>query len=115
MNLKELHIEFLKRYNKKIGLSKFCELRSKWCIAVDGASGLHTVCVCEYHQNFKLLASKISELFDYKDLLKRIVCDTKNRSCMFRSCDQCPTMNSFRTYLLELFEMHETENLSYYL
>ena len=92
MNLKELHIEFLKRYNKKIGLSKFCELRSKWCIAVDGASGLHTVCVCEYHQNFKLLASK-----------------------MFRSCDQCPTMNSFRTYLLELFDMHETENLSYYL
>ena len=74
VNLKELQIEFLKRYNQKIGLSKFCELRPRCCIPVGGASGLHTECVCEYHQNFKLFASKIPELFEYKDLLKRIVC-----------------------------------------
>ena len=43
MNLKELHIEFLKRYNKKIHLSKFCELKPKWCILLGEASGLHTV------------------------------------------------------------------------
>ena len=98
VNLKELHIEFLKRYNKKIGLSKFCELRPKWCIPVGGASGLQTVCNCEYHQNFKLLSSKIPELSDYKDLVKRIVYNTKNRSCMLRGCDQCPTMDSLRTY-----------------
>ena len=83
-------------------------------LLVGGASGLHTVCVCEYHQNFKLLASEIPELSDCKDLLKRIVCDTKNRNCMLRSCDQFPTMDSLRTYLLELFDMHEIESLSYY-
>ena len=114
VNLKELHIGFLKRYNKKIGLSKFCKLRPKWCIPVGGASGLHTVCNCECHQNFKLLSSKIPEFSDNEDLLKRIVCNTKNRSCMLRGCDQNPTMDSLRTYLLELFDMYEIENLSYY-
>ena len=47
-------------------------------------------------------------------MLKRIVCDTNNRNCMIRSCDQCPTVDSLRTYLLELFDMDEIENLSYY-
>lgn len=34
-NIKEMHIEFKKRTHLKIGLSKFCELRPRWCIMVD--------------------------------------------------------------------------------
>ena len=88
--------------------------RSKWCFPADGVYGLHAVYICEYDQNFKLLASKIPELLEYKDLLKRIVCNTNLRNCMLRRCDHCPTMNSLRTYLLELFNMHEIENLLCY-
>ena len=32
---------------------------------------------------------------------------------MLRGCDQYPTLDSLRTYLLELSDMHEIENLSY--
>ena len=32
---------------------------------------------------------------------------------MLRSCDQYPTLDSLRTYLLELLGMHEIEILSY--
>ena len=31
---------------------------------------------------------------------------------MLRSCDRYLTMDSLRTYLLELFDVHEIENLS---
>ena len=104
VNFKELHVEFLKRYNKKIGL--------KWCILVGGASSVHTVCICEYHQNFKLLASTITELSDYKDLLKKLsVVPTTGTVCLE------VVTNVLQGIVLELFtrvsDMHETENLSY--
>ena len=106
LNLKELHVEFTKRYGGKIGLSKFCELRPKWCIPVGGASGLHTVCVCELHQNVKLLVSHIPELTDYKTLLSKVVCDATNRACMLRGCDNCPGSSALKEYLAGTFEEH---------
>ena len=46
INIKNLKIDdYL-----KLGFSKFCELRPKWPIPVDGVSVLHAVCVCKYHQ-----------------------------------------------------------------
>ena len=32
---------------------------------------------------------------------------------MHRSCDQYPTLDNLRTYLLELFDMHEIDSFSY--
>ena len=44
-NLNELYSEFKNTNpNIKIGFSKFCELRPKWCILA-GGTGTHTVCV----------------------------------------------------------------------
>lgn len=37
-----------------IGLTKFAELRLKWCI-VAGSLGTHSVCVCTTHRNFKAM------------------------------------------------------------
>ncbi|GBN82322.1 hypothetical protein AVEN_148987-1 [Araneus ventricosus] len=49
--LSELYSSFKLEYpNLKIGLSKFCSLRPKWCVLA-GASGTHLVCVCTIHQN----------------------------------------------------------------
>ena len=54
-NLKELHCAYKEKYpHHKIGLSKFCQLRPKWCITVS-SSGSHSVCVCQIHQNTKLM------------------------------------------------------------
>ena len=68
-------MHFLKRsiLNVKVSRSKFCELHPKECITV-GSSGSHSVCVCTYHQNAKLMHSalNISEMIhDLTDLIGR--------------------------------------------
>lgn len=45
VNLKELHLEYIKSTGDKIGFSKFCDLRPKWCVSVN-SKGMHSVCVC---------------------------------------------------------------------
>ena len=86
-NLKELYLEFLKQSQEKICFSKFCQLRPKWCITVNSALGVHSVFVCEIHQNTKLLAAAIPHIKDYKDLLSVLVCDVTSGDCMLYNCD----------------------------
>ncbi|MCH2405824.1 MAG: hypothetical protein MK200_06485 [Nitrosopumilus sp.] len=70
VNLKELHLEFKKKHpDNPIGLSKFCELRPKWVVSA-GDSGCQNVCVCEQHQNIKLLVNAVPVKIDYKDVFK---------------------------------------------
>ena len=62
-NLKELYAMFKLRYSTvKIGFSKFCTIRPKWCIMVD-SSGSHSVCICAIHQNVKFAKLKRFLLF----------------------------------------------------
>jgi len=89
-NLKELHNAFLETYpDFRIGLSKFCSLRPKWCVTCS-SNGTHSVCVCTYHQNILLLTSgaKINE--NYKELMSRVVCDVEDKICMVHRCSNCP-------------------------
>ena len=68
-NLKELYSAFKERYpDAKVGFSKFCSLRPKWCISV-GSSGTHSVCVCTSHQNAQLLVHAANIDKDYHDLM----------------------------------------------
>ena len=54
-NVNELYIKFKEEHpNEKISCSSFAALRPKWCINVDNI-GSHSVCVCVYHQNVKLM------------------------------------------------------------
>ena len=71
----------------KLGFSKFCSLRPKWCILA-GAAGFHSVYVCVIHQNMKLLLALVR--LDYKDLIQYLVCGTENQNCMIRRCKDCP-------------------------
>ena len=62
--LEELYRLFKEKHTAmKVSLSKFCQLRPKWCILV-GPKGTHSVCTCIQHENAKLLASNTQ--FDYK-------------------------------------------------
>ena len=51
---------------------------------------MHTVCVCEQHQNAKLLVAALPEQLDYKNLLSELVCNLNEKNCMLHSCSQCP-------------------------
>ena len=71
VNLKELYFEFLK-LGQHIGFSKFCQLCPKCCITVDSSSGVHSVYVCEIHQNCKLMAAALPSQVHYKMLLEKM-------------------------------------------
>ena len=80
LNIKELFIEFKKQYPvAKIGFSKFCELRPKWVKTIN-YSGMHSVCVCQYHQKVKFLVSVIPLKLDHKEVLSKIVCSIESRT-----------------------------------
>ena len=89
----ELYLEFKKKHPEvEIGFSSFCSIRQDhcaFCVPVT-SSGMHNVCVCEKHQNAKLMfgASPIS--MDHKDAMSKIVCDLSNRQCMLLRCPSCP-------------------------
>lgn len=102
-NLNELYSEFKKKHPEcKIGRSKFCELRPKWCVLA-GASGTHNVCVCIYHQNVKLMIEGAKLEVDYKDLLEILVCSISSYNCMMGKCDQCPGIEA----LSDMFQESE--------
>ena len=68
-NLKEMYAAFKEKYlNVKLGFSKFCTFRPKWCVLA-GSSGTHSVCVCSIHQNAILLVDAINWDITYKDLI----------------------------------------------
>ncbi|XP_071948717.1 uncharacterized protein [Antedon mediterranea] len=106
VNLKELHLEYLKQTGDKIGFSKFCELRPRQCVTVN-SKGMHCVCVCQQHQNVKLLVSAIPTEDNYKDLLQKLVCNVETRDCMMLSCNSCPGKVALMEFLTEKF----SENL----
>ena len=90
LNTKQLFLEFKKEYpSVKIEFSKFSELRPKWVKTVNH-SGIHSVCLCQYHQNVKLLVSVIPGNFEYKDILSKVACNIDLRKCMLHLCSDCP-------------------------
>ena len=93
---KELHPE------NKIGLTRFTQLRPKWCVS-PGSAGTHKVCVCVHHENAKLLA--IACGCNYKDLVEILVCDVTDKGCMVHRCENCPGDSALTTYLNSVFEI----------
>ena len=81
-NLREMYVAFKGKYrNVKLGFSKFCTFRPKWCVLA-GFSGTHSVCVCSIHQNAILLVNAINWVITYKGLISEIVCDSTRKEFM---------------------------------
>ena len=102
-NLSELYSTFRDKYpNIKIGFSKFCTLRPKWCVLA-GSSGshsvTHSVSVCSTHQNAVLLVDAIDWEYTYKDLIKKVVCDRDNKVCMMHRCESCLGSTALKKFL----------------
>jgi hypothetical protein len=109
VNLKELYIEFRKKSELRIGFSKFCDLRPKSCVTVS-ASGMHSVCVCEAHQNMKLICSVVPGVLDYKEVLMKMVCCLENRNCMLHECSNCPGTTAAEIYISEQFHKDDMDD-----
>ena len=89
-NLKELYALFKGTYaEEKLSFSKFASLRPKWCVSA-GPKGTHSVCICSYHQNVKLLLSAIGLEDSYQTLIEMIVCNYESKVCMVHRCQDCP-------------------------
>ena len=89
-SLNELYIEFKKRNPLvKVGISRFCCYRPKWCINVN-TTGTHSVCVCTYHQNVTLLLNVVNLSKSCHELIELIVCSRYEKDCMVHRCDNCP-------------------------
>ena len=59
--LKEAHQLYCSDYPPEMHCSfgKFASLRPQECILADSNSGCHTVCVCSYHENVKLMFDSV--------------------------------------------------------
>ena len=88
--LKELYAEFKKFHpDIKIGFSSFAALRPPWCVLA-GSSGTHSVCVCVYHQNPKLMLMTLTRKINLTDCLKAAVCSLESEECTMSECKKCP-------------------------
>ena len=109
LNIGELYLEFKKSNpNVKTGFSKFCELRPKQVVNVNSSG---KVCVCKHHQNVKLLTMSLPLKFDYKDILKKVVCDINSRNCMLHVSQNCLGLDGVRNFIT-IISMKTTSTLT---
>jgi len=70
-----------------------------------GAAGTHEQCVCQTHQNFKLVLHALNLNTHYRELIALCVCDSKDRNCMLRYCSLCPTLDTVKDILKSQIRM----------
>lgn len=99
MNLHEAYALFKEEFkDDKIGFSKFASLRPKECMVVGSAHGIHTTCVCSYHQNAKLIFESslkdklpfFKKFGSYRDILSLLQCKEPSHKCKLNECEKCP-------------------------
>lgn len=120
-NLREVHELFRKKYpNQKIGFSKFATLRPRECVTAFEKYGTHTVCVCPYHQNCKLMIDclnnyKVCNEKDYKVIINLCLCKEENRTdkCYTNQCSKCPGIGHLINQIQSRLEEEDIDRLKY--
>ena len=109
-NLQEFYTAFKEKHpNINIGFSKFCALRSKWCV-LTSSKMTHSVCVCSAHQNIVSLVDAMDWDLTCKDLsrhIKKIVCNTGSNKCIMHQCGSCPGTAILKEFLYQELNEHE--------
>ncbi|CAG7832660.1 unnamed protein product [Allacma fusca] len=88
-NLKDLYSMFSETHGQLLSISKFAELRPHFCIW-PGNSGMHSVCTCILHENFKFLLEAINQPRDVGAVIRGFLCNSATRNCYLGYCDSCP-------------------------
>ena len=109
-NLSELYAAFKEKFqNSEAGFSKFCALCLKWCKTI-GSSGTHSVYVCAIHQNAIVACHSLN--LNYKDLIRKVVCDNTNKLCMIYR-PNCSGKNNLIEYLYQIIPDNTVEEISF--
>ena len=110
--LKEMYILFRVEYPQhKTAFSIFANLRLKWCVLA-GSTGTHSVCVCMFHQNVKLMMVSLKQSVKQtvSDFLSHYVCNINNEAFMLGLCSQCPLQTAFGEFLHMLMDDYDEES-----
>ena len=99
-NMQELYTTFKEKHpNLKNVFPKFCVLKPKPCVLTGSEMTLVDV------MDWELTC---------KDLIKKIVCNTKSKKSIMRWCESCPGNATLKELLdQELNELENNENFSY--
>lgn len=121
-SLKEAYLAFkLEEPDVKVGFSSFASLRPR-NIVIPGSSGTHSVCVCTFHQNVKLMiySSGIGQLDlgsegrnTYKEFLRVTMCDPPTEKCWLGACEECPGTDNLREKLENFFDTNEVQEIRF--
>ena len=73
-------------------IALICHLRPFY--AVHPAECDRQTCLCELHDNTQLAFSKLKSVnlidsSDLEEIVKRVVCESKNSKCMYLECQEC--------------------------
>lgn len=107
MNLNEAYQLFKKEHPSiKIGFSKFASLRPKEVRLTIENGGIHSTCVCMYHQNMNLIFEPLKrhnifgeDIKHYKDLIDLVLCKEATENCHLLRCNHCPKFDLLKTRL----------------
>ena len=73
-----------------------------------------SVYVYSPHQNVVLLVDAMDWDLTYKDLIKKIVCNTESNKCIMHRCESCPGTATLKEFLdQELNEHEDDEKFNY--
>jgi hypothetical protein len=102
----------------KVGFGRFCQFRPKNCV-FPGASGTHNICVCKTHENFKLILDAVnieailSDVQNYRDCIKKVVCDEFSEKCRTLTCKACPNIEKITEPMMEYIDSRCMETISH--
>ena len=68
---------------------------------------------CSVHQNVVLLVDAMDWDLTYKDLIKKIVCNTESNKCIMHRCESCPGTATLKEFLDQELNEHEDEKFNY--
>ena len=69
----------------------------------------HSVCVCSADQNFVLLVNAMDWDLTYKDLIKKIGCNTESSKCPRHWYESCPATPTMKDFLDQELNTHEDD------
>lgn len=120
LNLNELYEQFKKEFpNDKVSFSKFASLRPPQCLVTIDAHGIHSTCVCKYHQDAKLIVESLhkfcgDDFKTYHQYLDKMLCDQPEEKCYIHMCTECPGKDAIYNLLSKKFEDEELEEFNYF-
>ena len=78
----------------------------KWRVLA-GSKMTHSVSVFSTHQYFLMLVDTLYWDLTYKDLLKKIVCNSENKKCIMHWCESCPVSATLKEFLDQRLNKYE--------